>query len=262
MEVIEYLRMLGRRWGWVTGFTVLGVAAAVAWVLTAPKIYSATAEMFVGSVVSTPGTGESSAATQSASQFTLARMPSYAALVDSPIVARDVLDQLKLPLNVNQFASHVSASVPPQTVLLQVTATDRDPGTAASLANATATRLATAISQLETPPHGGSSPVDVTIAGTATTPSSPTSPNRKLVLGFGLIVGIGVGLFAATVRDQAARRSVAARDRASVAPESDYRPASVVAPAPDYLPTSPRPAATVPADDAGRPAGSVHQPQR
>lgn len=204
MELIDYLRMLGRRWRWVAALTLLGLAGGVAYVLTAPKVYEATAEMFVGSVVGDGGSGTSAAA-QSASQFTLDRMQSYSALVDSPVVAQGVAEQLARPIDNRDFASEVSATVPDDTVLLRVSVTDGDPQVAADLANATAIRLGDTIEMLEASAAGRESPVNVTVTGPATASNAPTSPNRPVGLALGVVVGLGLGLLTASVRDQAAR---------------------------------------------------------
>lgn len=206
MELIDYVRMLGRRWAWVVGFALAGLAAGLAWHLTTARTYTTTADLFVGSVSS----GAPSSTTVSASSsFVLSRMPSYAQLVDSPGVTQGVIDQLNLAMTPGQVAGKLSASVPSKTVLLRITATDSQPARAADIANAAATRLGSAIEELESSANGGRSPVNITVTRPATAPGSPASPNRVLDVGLGLIVGLGLGLLAAAIRDQAARRPVA-----------------------------------------------------
>lgn len=221
MELIDYLRMLGRRWRWVAALALLGLAGGVLYVLTAPKVYEATSEVFVGSVLS-PGGGSASAA-QSASQFTLARMQSYSALVDSTVVAQSVSEELGRPIDNGDFADQVSATVPDDTVLLRITVADGDPQVAADLANATAIRLGDTIESLEAPAAGQESPVNVTTTGPATAPGAPTSPNRPIGLALGVLAGLGLGLLTASVRDQAARTPGSVHRRSEAPPQRESR---------------------------------------
>ncbi len=199
MELIDYVRMLRRQWEWVLGLALVGSAAGLLYALTVQPSYQATAEMFVRSVPAT----QSSGAVKDASQFTLTRMETYAELVDTAGVARGVIDGLDLEINPDQFAAKVSASVPSDTFILNITATDADAGRAAAIANATATRLGLAIEDLERISSGGKSPVDLTVSRPATTPGSPASPNRNLAIALGVLTGVGLGLLIASLREQA-----------------------------------------------------------
>lgn len=204
MEIIDYARMLARRWRWVVALTLLGVIGGLSWAIAAPKTYQADAELFVGSVV-LGDNDATSAAAQSASQFTLGRMQSYAALVGSPGVTRGRSEAERLGLTDEEFADRVYATVPPQTVILRVFGFDGDPRRAADIANVAAERLSDVIEDLEASANGGRAPVDVTVTRAAVPPSVPVSPNRRTALGLGLVLGIGAGLLAAALRDQNAR---------------------------------------------------------
>lgn len=219
VELIDYVRMLRRRWTWVVAFTLLGLAGGLLYVLNTTRTYEATTELFVASVASANGAASSSSSSQSAAQFTLSRMKSYATLVDTPGVARGVIDELGLRMTTQQLASRVSASVPTQTVVIQVTATDGNPGTAAAIANATGARLGLAIEDIERVPNGGKSPVQVTTTLPANPPGAPASPNRALALVLGLIAGLGLGLLAASLSEQAGSR----RRGVTSAPDDDER---------------------------------------
>ncbi len=205
MELIDYLRMVGRRWRWVVLILIVAIGASCVWAFTAPKTYRATSVIFVGSVVA--DTKVSSDATQSASQFTLDRMVSYAALVTSPEVTAAVNKQLDLGLSDTQVAAKVSASVPAKTVLIKVRATDPSARRAADIANATATHLGAMIEELESP-STGTTPVKITVVQQAIPPSQPYSPNIRLRLALGALLGLGLGLIVASLRDQAQRERV------------------------------------------------------
>lgn len=200
MELIDYLRLLRRRWLWIVASTMLGILVALVWLGAAPLVYTATAQVFVGTVPS----GESSPAdAQAASSFTLGRMPSYAALVYSPAAAANVREQLDVELTLDELAERVTADVLDRTVLLEVTASDGDPVMASRLANATAAGLGQTIEELERPAEGVASPVRATVTRPATPPAAPSSPNPRLAVALGMVAGLGFGLLGAALRDQA-----------------------------------------------------------
>lgn len=200
MELIDYLRMLARRWRWVVACTLVGWLLGALWVAQTPRVYEASAQLFVGL------RGDNDI---SASRFILERMDSYAALVDSSEVTRAVNDELKLVDESEDIAGLLSADVAGNTVELGVTATSDEPAVAASVANVAAARLGDLIEAVEAPGNGAASPVQVTVTRPASEPGGPISPNVKLALALGMVAGLGVGLLVAALRDQAlANRAV------------------------------------------------------
>ncbi|MDP9435288.1 MAG: Wzz/FepE/Etk N-terminal domain-containing protein, partial [Actinomycetota bacterium] len=188
MELIDYLRMLGRRWRWVVSFTLLGLTLGALWAALTPRVYEASALLFVANSGNADSTGRSRNDLD-ASRFTLERMESYAALVDSPQVTRAVNDELRLGSRPEDIAGVLSASVVGDTVVLSVTAQGDEPAVTASIANVAAARLGAVIQLVEAPGTGAASPVKVTVTQPATAPGSPISPNTGLALALGLVAG-------------------------------------------------------------------------
>lgn len=220
MELIDYLRLLRRRIVWVLACTALGLVVANAYLLTATPVYQASAQVFVGSV---RAADISPADAQSSSQYVLGRMPSYAALIDSPLVVSSVQQQLGSDLTPDELRDKVGASVLGKTVLLEVTATDSDPEQAFRTANAAAAGLRSTIEQLERPSTGGASTISATVTRPATPPTAPSSPNPPLLLALGALAGLGTGLVAAALRDQALRPPTGWRDRPDTSPPAVER---------------------------------------
>lgn len=204
MELIDHLRLLGRRWTWIVAGLLLGALAAGGWAYLSPRSYASSTELFVGSVLN--GQNDSGGGSYSASQFVLGRMSTYAQLVDSPDIATSVDTRVGLGLSAAQFADSVTATVPPGTVLLRVTAHAATPEHAQDLAGATADALATTIETLEQDTSGGKQIVDATVTSPATAPTAPSSPDIPTGIGIGLAGGLVLGVLAATARDQAVRR--------------------------------------------------------
>lgn len=223
MELIDYLRLLRRRWLYVVTLTLLGLLVAVAYVLTTTRLYTASADLFVGSNRTTATTPSAAQSTQT---FTLDRMPSYAALVRSTVVLQQVRDRSQSGLSTASLSSDLSADQIGKTVLLRVTARDTNPQRVALIANLTATVLGENISQLERPPGGGASPIAPTVTRTDSAPSQPSSPNKTLAVLIGLVAGLGLGLLAAALRDEAARAQVTAGPQLAVSPRAGDQAAS------------------------------------
>ncbi|MDP9465770.1 MAG: Wzz/FepE/Etk N-terminal domain-containing protein [Actinomycetota bacterium] len=202
MELIDYLRMLMRRWKWVVGCALVGWILGALWATVTPRVYEASVLLFVGSSGVTGTQGEDRD-DLSASRFTLERMDSYAALVDSPDVTRTVSEELQLGLEPDDVADVLTATVLENTVVLNVTARGDQPARTANIANAAAARLSEVIELVEAPGTGAASPVNVTVTRPASAPETPISPNVRLLIALGLIAGAGMGLLIAALRDQA-----------------------------------------------------------
>ena len=119
-------------------------------------------------------------------------------LFRSPQVIDNVSAQLGFEVNPDA----VSAESPLDTVLVVVSAKDRDPQVAAGIANAVARRLAVLIQDLETPlEEGNMSPVKASVVQTAVAPLAPTSPRPLLNLALGFLLGAAAGVGIALLRE-------------------------------------------------------------
>ena len=234
-----YLQILRRRKWWVGSITVLGLAASLAFALTAHKQYSAAAQLLVQPSVATGGLG---AAQQPVTQTDV---ETELQLVTSAPVQQAVRARLK-------STPAVSASEVGQTNVMAITATSQVPSQAALVANLYATAfvqyrqavasssLATAEGQLRsqisslgrqfssfhgndtTSPQasallnqeavlreqlaqmqvsGAVGTGDVVLVTPAQTPVSPSSPRPVQDALVGLAAGLALGLGAALLRD-------------------------------------------------------------
>lgn len=120
--------------------------------------------------------------------------------VTSPLVLQPAIDALGLPVTADELASHVKASSEVNTVLIDISVTDASPVQAAAIAQAVSNSLISSIDSLEKPKGGGTSPVGLSIIKPATAPATPSSPNTKLNLLIGLILGLGAGAAVALLR--------------------------------------------------------------
>ncbi len=194
MELQDYVKIVRNHWKLVVVSVLLLLGLAGAYILTATPVYSASAELFVAdSNASTPQE------LVEASDFTLDRVKSYVYVVDSEIVLEPVIEELDLDLTTSELAGKVSATVPTDTVVIQIRVSDTSPELAQQIANAIADQFRDISSTLDGQAATSST---ITVLGRAEEPTQPIAPNRKLVIGFGLMLGIAAGLTAAVVRER------------------------------------------------------------
>lgn len=189
MTVRDYRELLRRRWLMVALITIIGGGAALALSLSTTPEYASSVSLFVSASQSPTDVGSIIAA----EQLTQQRVTSYADLADSRNIASAVINQLGLRESPKSLASRVSATVPTNTVVIELTVTDPSRLLVPRIANAVAEQLSQTVSSLESPAAGKASPVKVSVSQSATLPGGPVVPKTTRNLLFGLVVGLALG---------------------------------------------------------------------
>ena len=198
MGLNEYVRVLRKRWRLITAAALVGLCLAVAYIATTTRVYRATVQLFV----STQGTGQDGlSAAVAGSQFSQARVTSYAQIVNTPPITEAVVQRLNLPLTPQDLAPKITSAAIVNTVLINVSVNDTSPQRAADIANAVGTRFTEVVTNLERPNSGALSLVKVSVVRAASVPGGPVSPNRKVDLALGLFLGLLAGVAAAVLRE-------------------------------------------------------------
>lgn len=192
MEELGYLRIFRERWVALAVGVLVGLAASLGVSAAIRPVYTATATSFL-SVQSDTGS------LIERSQFALARISSYPALATSSDVLQQTISDLGLHVSQQQLSSVVSASNPPTTVLLQITARDENPRVAAEIANSVSENLSNTVSSLENSGTDDRYDVSLEVRDKAQSPIAPTAPQRGIILGLGLLGGLALGLIAAII---------------------------------------------------------------
>ncbi|WP_082874588.1 polysaccharide biosynthesis tyrosine autokinase [Arthrobacter sp. OY3WO11] len=195
MEIIDYLRVLRRNWVLIVASTLLGLLVAGAAAMVSTPTYTARTQLFVA----TQNSG-SVLELQQGNTFSQARVASYVETARTPVVLQPVIDSLGLEISPSALAEKIEASVEGSTVLLNIAVTDSSPVRAASIAEAVAQSLISAVDRLENPSSDGISPVRLSVVTPAAAPSAPASPNARLYLAAGLLIGAAVGIGTALLR--------------------------------------------------------------
>lgn len=193
MNLYDYIEVLRRRWATVVIVALATLAAAAAVTLAMPTQYKATTRLFFA----VEGSGTVTDLAQGSS-FAEKQMTSYAEVATSPLVLNAVIDQLELPTTSAALAERVLATIPPETVILDISAVDTDPSRAAAIANTVGDRVAEVAADLSPKREDETNPVKATTLAPALVPTAPSSPNvlRNLLLGgvLGVMLGLGVAL--------------------------------------------------------------------
>ena len=196
MELKDYIRVIRKRWRIIMAAMLVVLAGAALATTFSPKVYEAQTQLFV----STSGGNDSGALLQGSS-FTQQRVKSYADIMTSPKVLDPVIEKLGLDTTAAKLATQITATVPLDTVLIQVTVTDGSPRRAAEVADALGKEFTTAVAELEAVSKTTPSPVKVSIVSTPTVPTAPISPKPTRNLALGVVLGLLLGLGLALLRD-------------------------------------------------------------
>jgi capsular exopolysaccharide synthesis family protein len=196
VDLHDYLRVVRKRWRTIVAVTLALVAVAALVTLGSPKVYQARTQLFV----STSGSDDSAQLLQGSS-FTQQRVKSYSDIITTPAVLDPVIKALGLGISADTLAGQVAASVPLDTVLIDVTVNDPDPAQAARIADAVGKQFAQSISDLEKVSDKAASPVKVSVVRPPSIPQGPISPKPARNIALGAVLGLMLGLGAALLRD-------------------------------------------------------------
>ncbi|WP_460599107.1 tyrosine-protein kinase domain-containing protein [Flexivirga lutea] len=175
--------------------TLVVLLLAQAYSFVAAKKYSSSLQFFVSTADSTDA-----AQLAQGSTFSQARVTSYTQLVNAPVVLNPVIKKLHLSATAGDLAGSVTATVPPNTVLIDVTVTNRSPELAQKIAAAIGEQFPKTAQNLERVSSDKTSPVKVTLTKNPIVDRSPVSPKPTRNLALGLILGLLLGFGLAVLR--------------------------------------------------------------
>ena len=198
MELRDYLRILHKNWILLLVLLLVGLGGGTAYALLQEPKYTASTQLYVSVRTDGAATGDLVQGTTFARQM----VTSYVDVVTTALVLEPVIEELGLDISVGALGSQISATTPLNTVLIDITVTNTDPERAAEIANAVAASFTEAVQgTLEIPAaEGAVSPVSINVTEPATAPTSATSPNVRMLILLGGLLGLAVGLGLAVLR--------------------------------------------------------------
>lgn len=189
VDLQAYVKILRKHWRMIP-IVILAVVAAAAGVTYAlPRTYESQLQFFV----STVDTSNNSQLAQG-SNFLQQRVKSYSQLLSAPVVLDPVIKDAGLKETPGQLAARVTATIPTDTVLIDVTVKDATPAGAENIAKYIGQQFPKTISTLEKVSATGHSPVKVTLTKSPTFEPNPVSPRPIRNLTLGLILGVLLAL--------------------------------------------------------------------
>lgn len=197
MQLLDYVRILSRRWLLVTAFALLGIGSAIGVTTQMTPEYASGITFYVASTDATPTASTAYEATLLAQQ----QVQSYASLLTSERVAKQVSETLADGSRAQDVQTKIAASVIPQTALLRASVTDSSRTRAWQIATALGPAFSAAVDALERPASGRVSPVRVSVVDDATVPTAPVSPRPLRNAGLGLLAGTMIGFAVAVLRE-------------------------------------------------------------
>lgn len=194
MNLQDFVKLLRGRWVAVLVVTLLGLLGGVAFSLLTTPLYQASTRLFVSTA-----SGSSLSDIYQGNRLSQERVVSYAQLIMGETLAQRTINKLGLDMTAQQLQSNVTASVKPDTVLIDVRVLDDSPVRARDIANTLSDEFVAMVRELETPPEVGAAPDSrVVVEQRASIPEGPVVPKtaRNIVggLGLGLLLGIGLAV--------------------------------------------------------------------
>ena len=194
MDLRAYLVAIRKGWWIVITATILGAAGGAIENVRAEPAYAAHLTFYVG----TPRIDSTNP--QSSETFAQDRATSYARLLSSQALADKVVNSAKLVIPAARVAREVTAAAQLNTVLIDVTVRDRTPKRALAIASAIATDFPKLISALDGV-NAKAAAVTLSVVSGPGVNNTPVSPRKTLNIGFGLTLGLIIGLFLAVLRE-------------------------------------------------------------
>jgi succinoglycan biosynthesis transport protein ExoP len=192
MSIAEITAALWRR-RVLFAITAIACFAVVALITAAvPRVYRATATIYVGNQVQKVTTDEGEQLTRT-----------YNTLAGNPNVAQAAIAALHTGLTRQQLLDKMSFAPVERTQLLEIAAEDGSPAKATQIANTYANTFAAYVGAQVA---AGKAPATVAVSQPAVEPTDPVRPKPALYLGFGAILSILIATAVALVRDRLDRR--------------------------------------------------------
>jgi capsular exopolysaccharide synthesis family protein len=194
LTVQDFALILRTRWKIICATTIIALLGAFAYSLTITSMYQASTRLFVA----TPSDGTNSE-TNDGGLFAERRVLSYVKLLTGEVLAQRTIDKLGLDMSAAELQSAIEATAPSDTVVIDVTVSDRSAERARDIANALSDEFVVMAAGLETPAFGAPPNARVIVQQRANTPGS-SAPKTARNLAVAAVLGAIIGAAIAVVR--------------------------------------------------------------
>ncbi|UJP08925.1 polysaccharide biosynthesis tyrosine autokinase [Microbacterium sp. KUDC0406] len=198
MELRDYVRIARKNWILILVLLLAGLGGGAVYAFAQTPKYVASTQLYVSVRTEGAATGDLVQGTTFARQM----VTSYVDIVNTALVLEPVIDKLGLDVSATALSKEISATAPLNTVLIDISVTNSDPERAAKIANAVAESFTDAVQgTLEKPTaEDASSPVQINVTEPATAPTAASSPNVRMLILLGGLLGLALGIGIALLR--------------------------------------------------------------
>lgn len=203
-DLRQYLRTLRAFWRSITSVVLIAVICAFGWTFTQQPLYAASAS---GLVIASGA--DTAALALSGDSLAKSRAISYKSIAATRTVAERVREDLKLEASAEHLLEQLEVELPTGTAEVRLSVTNADPVLAQKTANAWVDSLAEQVAEIESGFASGSnneSIVQLVPLVDAEVPTAPVSPNTKLAIALGAVLGLALGIGYALLRNHLDRR--------------------------------------------------------
>lgn len=212
MDLRDYGRALRRHWFSVVLMTVLGVAVGFGWASIQTPVYQADAGGLIKPRSATLEDGGLLTAQQS-DMLARGKVATYLDMATWRSTADAAAQELDIDTAPDVLVRRITVENPDNTAILKITATGNSPQAARDLATAWVSGLIATIDANEGVDGApGTSEMTVSLAESASLPTSPAFPDTKVAMLVGGVLGLGGGIAFALVRAVSDRRIRATDD--------------------------------------------------
>ena len=187
-ELRDFISMLRRYW--LGEVLILLATTALVAVFTAlqPRVYTSSA-----SGLTQAATGESLSMALAGDSLAKSRAETYVRVATSDAVAKRAAEMLGNKRSVGDLLGHVSASLPADTAVIEISARADTPEGAAKLANTWIQALADQVTAIETPQDAiNDAAISFVPLAAARAPYLPSSPNLQFALVMAILAGLAL----------------------------------------------------------------------
>lgn len=207
MELSDYVGALRKRWLVIVVLAVLGAGAGFALARSSTPEYRSTSKVFVSLT-----RGETVSELVQGATYAQNLVESYVQVATMPAVLDPVIDELDLGVSARALAGRVTATSPLNTVIIEITAVDTEPGRAAQIANAVAEQLAATVTTISPTAEDGGETVQMSVLAEAQVPGAPFQPRTPLLMVTGGAAGVALGVLVALLTTLLDTRVRSAKD--------------------------------------------------
>lgn len=201
MELRDYVRVLRVHWLWVLAAVVCCTAIAAGWTWLQPRVYTAEASGYVAAAAE-----DNIGSSMVGNQLAQSKVRSYVEVGSWRTVAEYAIGALQLDATPEAVVGRVNVTNPTDTVVLRVSAKGSSPEEARDLAEAWIRGMIAEIEKIEQATGGVAPAVRLVPGDSARLPGAPSSPNVRVNLALGVLLGLMIGMGYALVREWLDRR--------------------------------------------------------